>query len=129
MARNTALLGALLTILGIGTFALLSFAPSKWTALIPAGFGIVFLVLGVLAQRKVEWRRYFIHAATALAVLAILGTAPGLVQTAVLLRGGEVARPAAAVEQGITALLCMAFLVNAIKSFLETRRAPVSERS
>ncbi len=122
MARNTILLGALLTILGTGTFALMGFSSTKVTALLPAFFGVVFLLIGLLAEKKLAWRRPLVHAAAALAFLAFLGTATGLAKTLWLVSGGAVSRPAAAVEQGITAVLCLGFLSRAVKSFIEARR-------
>ncbi|MFQ5572259.1 MAG: hypothetical protein ACE5G0_21495 [Rhodothermales bacterium] len=127
MARNTTLLGAFLTILGTCTFALLGFDVAKWTALLPALFGVLFLLLGIYAQKKEAWHRHLMHAAVVLALLALLGTSSGLVQTVALLKGSEVTRPAAAVEQSITALLCTVFLAGALRSFLTARRARVSE--
>ena len=126
-ARQILLLGVLLTILGVGTFALIRFDPSKWTALLPAFFGVLFLGLGAVAQRRPEWHRYAFYTAAALALLAVLGASGGLVKTAALIAGADVERPAAAVEQAIMAVLCVGFLGAAAKWFIETRRAHFSE--
>lgn len=120
--RNTILLGALLTILGAGTFAMMGFEPAKVTALLPAFFGVVFLLLGLLALKKPAWHKPLVLAAVVLALLAFVGTAPGLARALWLLAGGAVARRAAAVEQAITAVLCLGYVGRALKAFLAARR-------
>lgn len=125
--KNTLLLGALLTILGTGTFAMIRFAPDKWTALIPAFFGVMFLLIGVVAQKQNAWHRPLILIAVGLALLAFLGASGGLVKTAALLAGEDVERPAAALEQAISAVLCAGFLVTFLKSLIAERRTKVGE--
>ncbi len=125
--KNTILLGALLTILGTGTFAMIRFAPGKWTALIPAFFGVMFLLLGVVAQKQNAWHRPLILIAVGLALVAFLGASGGLVKTAALLAGEDVERPAAALEQAISAVLCAGFLATFLKSLIAERRTKVGE--
>ena len=125
--KNILLLGALLTILGVGTFALIRFDPAKWTALIPAAFGVLFLLLGSLAQRHRAWHPYLVYTALTLALFAFLGTADGLLKVAALMTGDDIKRPAAALEEAITAVLCVGYLGVTVKGIVETRRANVSE--
>ncbi len=125
--KSTILLGALLTILGTGTFAMIRFDPGKWTALIPAFFGVMFLLLGVVAQKQSAWHRPVMLIAVGLALFAFLGTSGGLVETAALLAGENVERPAAALEQAISAVLCAGFLGTSLKSLVVKRRTKVSE--
>ncbi len=125
--KNTMLLGALLTILGTGTFAMIRFAPDKWTALIPAFFGVMFLLIGVVAQKQSAWHRPLILLAVGLALFAFLGASGGLVKTAALLAGEDVERPAAALEQAISAVLCAGFLATFLKSLIAERRTKVGE--
>ena len=127
MVKNTILLGALLTILGAGTFALIRFDPGKWTALFPAFFGVLFLLLGFVAQKQSAWHRPLILIAIGLALFAFLGASGGLVKTAALLAGEDVERPAAALEQAISAVLCAAFLGTSLKSLVAERRTKVGE--
>ena len=127
VAKNILLLGALLTILGVGTFAMIRFDPAKWTALLPALFGVLFLLLGGVAQKQPAWHPYLLYAAIGLALFAFFGTAEGLIETAALLVGEDVKRPAAAVEEAITAVLCAGFLGAALKGLYDTRRAKVGE--
>ena len=126
-AKNILLLGALLTILGLGTFALIRFDPAKWTALIPAAFGVFFLLLGGLAQKQHAWHPYLLYTAIALALFAVLGTADGLLKVAALFAGDTIERPAAALEEAISAVLCAGYLAVAVKGIVVTRRAKVGE--
>lgn len=92
------------------------------TALIPAFFGIVFLILGLLMRDEAR-AKHAGHAAALLAVIGLLGSARGIPQTFTLIGGGEVARPSAAVAQALMALGCVVFVVLGIKSFRDARRA------
>ena len=127
VAKNILLLGALLTILGVGTFALIRFDPARWTALLPALFGVLFLLIGSVAHKQQAWHRPLLYLPVGLALFAFVGTFGGLVKTAALLVGEDVERPAAAVEQAISAVLCAGFMGVAVKWLVETRRAEVSE--
>lgn len=92
------------------------------TALIPAFAGILFLILGVVAQ-KPGARKHAMHAAAGLALLGFLGTVMGLVKFVRMLGGAEVERPAAVRSQAVMAVLCLVFLIMCIRSFVAARRA------
>jgi hypothetical protein len=47
----------------------------------------------------------------------------GIPKILTIMGGGELERPAAAVAQGLMALLCLIFLVFAVRSFIVARRA------
>lgn len=128
MTKNTILLGFLLIILGVGTFALVGFATAKTPALLPAAFGGIFVGIGMLAVRQVTWRRVLVPTALALAGLLLLGTFPGLLNSLRVLVGGEVAHPAAAFEQGFVALLCLGYLGRAVKPVFDARREAIRQR-
>ncbi len=92
------------------------------TALIPAGFGLVMLLLGVLA-RKEHWRKHAMHLAAALGLVGLVATASGLRKLVTLLTGGDVERPAAVISQSIMAVTCAVFVGLCVKSFIDARRA------
>lgn len=119
MPSLTLWLGIILTALGI--FGYIGSGAESVTALIPAFFGIVFIVLGVLA-RKEHLRKHVMHAAAALAVLGFVGSVRGLSSLFTLLGGGEVPRPLATIMQSVMAVLMIAFIVLAVKSFVDARR-------
>jgi hypothetical protein len=110
----------ILILLGLGFF--LGTGSEAPTALIPTCFGLVFLILAFLARRD-RLRMHVMHAAAALALLGLIGGAVmGVPKTVTLLGGGQVERPAAAIEQDLMALLCLVFVVLCIKSFIDARR-------
>jgi hypothetical protein len=121
MSSLSTSVGLLLILLGVvGFFATGTESP---TALIPAAFGGMMAILGSLGRRE-NLRKHTMHGATAVALVGILGSVGGLLKLPALLGGGEVDRPAAVISQSIMALLCIAFLVLAIRSFIEARRNP-----
>lgn len=119
MAILTILLGALLIALGVGGYLLAD--PPSVTALIPAFFGVVFVVLGGMGLKR-AWRRFASPAALVLALLGVLGTAPmGWPKLPALLTGKDLERPAAVASQSIMAALCLLFLVAVIVLFVRRR--------
>ena len=119
MPSTTIALGAALTVLGIGSYVL-THAVSL-TALIPAAFGLVLIVAGVLAQND-RMRMHAMHAAVVVALLGFLGSFRGLMGIGRVLDGTAI-RPAAIVAQSIMALLTLAYIVVAVRSFIQARRA------
>ena len=57
-----------------------------------------------------------------LTVLGLLGSVMGIIKVFKMLAGETIKRPEAAISQAIMALLCMIFLVLALKSFVSARR-------
>jgi hypothetical protein len=113
--RITLVLGVILIILGgvcyLGTDLV------SWTALIPAIFGVVFMVLGLLGGKE-NLRKHAMHAAAAVGVLGVIG---GLVMVVQGLVGG-ITRPVAFWESAALAALCAVFVLLCVKSFIDARR-------
>jgi len=120
MPRAAVLVGVLLIILGVASYLLSGRA--SVTALIPAFFGLPILVLGWLAMR-VTWRRHAMHAAAGLALLGLLGALRGVPDTLALLSGETVERPTAVVVQTVMAVVCLVFVIMAVRSFVAARRS------
>jgi hypothetical protein len=93
------------------------------TALIPIAFGLPLALLGLMARRRPEVRKHAMHAAAAIALLGFLGTLRGLLALPRLLGGGVVERPTAVVAQSLVAVSCAVFVVLAVRSFVNARRA------
>lgn len=127
MAKRTIQFGALLIVIGLGTFAMLGFDPGKQVALIPACFGSAFLVVGFLALKKIQWRMYMMHAAVAMAVLMFLVMMPGVLHAMTLLGGGHVLHPDTAVTQSFAAILGLGYVGRAMKSYRDAHRQKVGE--
>ncbi|APR77885.1 Hypothetical protein A7982_03232 [Minicystis rosea] len=105
MATLTIAYGAALTGLGIGGFV--ATKGQHKTALIPAGFGAVAIGIGLMGKR----RPAALLAGSAVAALALAGSARGLTKLPALLRGEEVERPAAVVAQSAMAGVSALYLV------------------
>lgn len=119
MPLMTIVYAALLIILGVvGYFAT---GQTSITAMIPAFFGVVVLVVGLIALKD-NLRKHAMHAAAVLGLLGIIGTFSGLTKIPTLIGGGDLERPQAVASQAIMALLSLAFVLLCIKSFMDARR-------
>jgi uncharacterized membrane protein HdeD (DUF308 family) len=103
---------------GLVTFGI-SFAR---TALIPAGFGLVLVVLGCLARQE-KLRMHVMH------VAVLVGLIGGVM--AAFLTGSDVqhyfnegafARPTATIAKAVMAVTCLLFVSLCVKSFVDARR-------
>jgi hypothetical protein len=106
-------------VLGIGGFVLTG--STHKTALIPCFFGVLFLIFGLLA-RKDNLRKHAMHAAVLIALLALLGTAKALAYLPDLFRG-TAEKPAAIITQSINAGISLLYILLAVRSFIQARRA------
>jgi hypothetical protein len=106
--------GVLLSILGLVLVALTG-AP---TALIPVGFGVVLIALGISA-RNPKARKHAMHGAALVALIGFL--IPAWRAISALAGGAEFGR--AVIGNLIMAVLCAVFLVLCINSFIAARRA------
>ena len=119
MPSITVALGVALIVLGLAGYFLTGAASP--TALIPAAFGVVIAILGLIARDPGK-RKHAMHAAVVIALLGLLGSLRGLLQIGALF-DGTAARPAAVVAQSIMAMLTLGYVVLAVRSFVAARRA------
>jgi protein-S-isoprenylcysteine O-methyltransferase Ste14 len=119
MPLSAILIGILLILLGIVSY--LMSAGESLTAFIPTAFGIVLAGLGLLA-RKEALRKHAMHAAAAVGLIALLGSASGFFKLFSLLAGEEVLRPGAVIAQSIMFVLSALFVGLAVNSFITARR-------
>ncbi len=122
MARNIIGLGALLTILGLGTFALVRFDPAQTVVLLPAGAGVLFMALGLTAFRHPERYRTALIVSVGLALLVMLISGSGFVDVYRMLQGTNLPYPTVALEQGVTVVLCGIFVVRALFAIADSFR-------
>lgn len=87
------------------------------TALIPAFFGIVLLVLGHIAQSKESLRKHLMHAAVLVALLGFIASTGRL-----LSKIGEITLSAAYLSQIAMAIVCLAFVILSVRSFINARQ-------
>src|SRR3954447_20488136 len=120
MASTTVAFGVILLVLGIAGY--FGTGMVSMTALIPAVFGLLLLVLGVLARDPGK-RKHAMHFAAVIGVLVFLGSARGLSKLPAVLAGQPVQRPNAVLAQGAMALLTLIFVALCVRSFINARRS------
>ena len=118
MPSTTTALGAALVVLGLAGYFLTGGV--SLTALIPAAFGLLLALAGVLARDEGK-RKHAMHAAVVIALLGFLGSMRGVLQIGSLL-DGTAPRPAAVVSQTVMAVLTLGYIVMAVRSFVQARR-------
>jgi len=124
MAWLTLLFSLLLIALGVGGYSYgASRGSASVTALIPAFFGAAFALLAVFAIFKSKLRKHLMHGAVLLSVLGIAGTASGVLKLLQWVGGESPVRPAAVVVQSMMFGLLVLYVVLAVRSFLNARRA------
>ncbi len=116
MASTTRTLGIVLILLGLISY--FGTGRVSVTALIPAFFGAVFIILALVARSE-SARKHAMHAAVALALLAVLGT---LARVVPAVMAGQFTRPAVLAQIVMTVLL-IGYIVLGVQSFKAARRA------
>ena len=119
MASTTVGLGVALIILGLAGY--FRTGAASVTALIPAAFGIVIVVAGLIGRDE-RRRKHAIHVAVVVALLGLLGSVRGLLQIGDVF-AGTAARPAAVVSQAVMAVLTLGYVILAVRSFIAARRS------
>ena len=122
MAKVTIATGVILILLGIGFYY--GTGGVSWTAFIPSLFGLPILAFGLVA-RKESARKHAMHAAVLFGLLGFLGAVGrGFPQWRMMAQGSELPVPMAALELLLMTIICGAFVVMCIVSFVKARRAP-----
>ena len=119
MAPITLLFAVTYILLGVGGFVMTGSVHK--TALIPCAFGILFVLFGLLAFKE-NLRKHAMHAAVLVALLAFLGTARSLSHLPELFNG-TAEKPAAIITQSLNAGLSLLYIILAVRSFIQARRA------
>jgi hypothetical protein len=103
--------GILLILLGIGNYV----GAGRLTALLPALFGLAICVLGFVERPQKKAEKHAFFGTVFLAILGLLGSVRGLINLFSLLAGGSVARPMAVIAQAAIAVVCILFVVLAVR--------------
>lgn len=110
--------GTLLILIGIlGYLNGMMTGRASLTALIPAAFGILIGALGFVARWNDRLRKHLMHAAVVIALLGFIIIAADLGS-----KLGSLTYSAATVSKVSMALVCLLFVVLAIRSFADARR-------
>ena len=125
MPRLSVLFGVLLILQGIVFWGLTGFEPARFTAAIPAFFGILIGGLGLVAGQVPAARMHVMHLNV---LLALLGIAGGVVM---FVKGLGSDEPSAAklIDQGLLAVFCAVYVVFCVQSFIAARAARRSDGS
>lgn len=123
MRTLTTLLAVVLIALGVGLW--LGTGRESMTALIPAFLGLGFAIAAAIASTP-RRRMHAMHVAAVLAVAGVAGGAMGVPSLIKHLGGEAIERPAAAWGRSVLAVLCLVYLVFAVRSFIQARRARTS---
>ena len=118
MTNLTMGVGVWLVVLGIAGYVATDMV--SMTALIPAAFGVVFVLLGAYGRADGR-RRTAMHVAMGVALLGIAGSIGGLAPALQYLSGGEVTRPAAALARSLMAITLIVYLALGVRSFIAAR--------
>lgn len=125
MPNTSILFGTLLILIGIIGYAYgMMNGSASPTALIPAAFGIGLAILGFVAKSREGLRKHLMHAAVLVALLGFIMTAGRL-----LMKIRELSLGAAAVSQLSMAIVCLLFVILAVRSFMAARRGNVQLQS
>ncbi|MGD9561304.1 MAG: hypothetical protein AB7F88_03725 [Pyrinomonadaceae bacterium] len=87
------------------------------TALIPAFIGILLALLGAISNAKTNLSKHLMHVAVVVALLGFIATAGRLIS-----KMSELTASPAVLSQASTAIVCLAFVILAIRSFAAARR-------
>lgn len=119
MAKLSIVYGVILILMGL--IAYFWIRSESITALIPTFVGIPMLILGWLGLNE-KYLKHTMYIASVLMLLGFGGTVGGLIKFFRILGGEEFERASAVTVQAIMALLCLVFLIFAVKSFVDVRR-------
>ena len=99
------------------------------TWLIPTGFGLPLIVLGILAAKSEASRKHYMHAAVSVGLLGgLLSLFQGISGLVKLANGVEV-KPLAAGMVWAMAVICFAFVGLCVQSFIAARKARSQQTS
>ena len=116
MPATTRLIGLLLMVLGIASY--LTTGRTSVTALIPAFFGAILVILAFVARNEAA-RKHAMHAAVA---VSLIGALASLGRAIPAVMDGGLSRPAVISQLALAALL-LVHVVLGVQSFIAARKA------
>lgn len=116
MPTVTRVVGFLLILLGVVGY--IGTGAASITALIPAFVGALLLLLALVARNPAA-RKHVMHAAVAIALLAVAGGVPRIIAA---VNAGDLMRPAVLAQIAMAVILTV-YVALGVKSFIDARRA------
>ncbi len=119
MPSTSILSGVLLMLVGVAGFGFsIVDGTNAPTALIPAAFGLLLVILGFVAKSKENLRMHLMHAAVFVGLLGFLIPAGRL-----LLHLGDIKVSLAVLSQIAMSVICLVFVILCVRSFIDARRS------
>lgn len=118
MPSTSIVSGVLLILIGIIGFVFSLFdGNTSPTALIPAAFGLLLVIFGIVARSSENLRKHLMHAAVLIALVGFIIPAWRIVS-----KISDIKVSLAVLSQTAMALICLVFVILSIKSFIDARR-------
>lgn len=118
MPSTAIISGVFLILIGIVGYVFSDLESTKrLTALIPAAFGLLLVVLGFIAKSNENLRKHLMHAAV---IVGLLGF---FIPTArLLMNANDIKMSLSVLSQAAMAIVCLFFVILSIQSFVNARR-------
>lgn len=121
MARVAIIIGLILMAIGVAFY--IGTGGKSITAMIPAFVGMPILVCGAIGLNALR-RKAALHVAVVIALLGFLGSFGRTIPLLSVLRGAPGAYdPIVVYESAALNVLCLIFIILAVRSFMDARRA------
>jgi hypothetical protein len=115
-------IGVGIVMIAMGVVSIAETPSSLFDIVFPAGLGMLFILMGLLA-RKEQLKKHAMHGAAMLSLLGLVLTIPALSVLGAQSHGGMPPHAITSFAQMATGVLCLVFLVAAVRSFIVARRA------
>lgn len=123
MPSTSIISGILLILTGIvGYVFSLVDGNTSITALIPAAFGLLLVLLGLIAKSKENLRMHLMHVAVLIGLAGFLIPAWRLFS-----RRSDLSVSLAVLSQAVMAIICLFFVILCVQSFVNARRNRAGE--
>ncbi len=118
MPSTTIVSGILLILIGIAGYAFsIIDGNTSLTALIPAAFGVLLVILGIIATYSEGLRKHLMHAGMVVGLLGFLIPTFRLVSQI-----NNINISLAVLSQALMAIVCLFYVILGIQSFINARR-------
>jgi hypothetical protein len=125
MAKLTMVYGVLL--IAIGAWGYVATGSEHPTALIPAGFGLLFVLFGVLSNTDDSKKRMlWMHISVTVALLLFISLIKSDIQVYQLSHGADLPHPVAIEEKAAASLISLIYVLFCVRSFILARKARLS---
>lgn len=122
MTTTSIFCGAILILIGlVGYLYGGGPGPASYTALIPAAFGIVLLLCGVIGAASENLRKHVMHLAVAVALIGFI-----IVVGRMAMRLSSLTMSPAVISQLAMAIVCLIFVLAGVSSFAKARRERIN---